>query len=167
MSALVVGYGNVLRSDDGVGCRVAEALADGDLPPGTTVLARHQLTPEIAADVAVADLVVFVDAAVDGVAGDVSTSRVEPAAGSAAWSHHLTPPALLWLAGRLYGHVPAAYAVATGIASVEAGDRLSPLVERTVPRVVEAVLRIVRAGLVDRDGNLSADPPPRTPCPPP
>ena len=51
---LVVGYGNPLRCDDAIGWRAALALADDPRLAGVDVLARHQLTPELAVDVAAA-----------------------------------------------------------------------------------------------------------------
>jgi hydrogenase maturation protease len=59
---LVVGYGNSLRGDDGVGWHAAGRLAADPRLAGARVLARHQLTPELAVDVAQASLVVLVDA---------------------------------------------------------------------------------------------------------
>jgi hydrogenase maturation protease len=45
---LVIGYGNELRSDDGVGPRVARAVAEWRLP-GVEAIAVHQLTLELCA----------------------------------------------------------------------------------------------------------------------
>ena len=59
---LVIGYGNTLRTDDGVGRLAAERLADDPRLDGVRVIGRHQLTPELALDVSQAALVVFVDA---------------------------------------------------------------------------------------------------------
>lgn len=59
---LVIGYGNELRGDDGVGPKVAEAVEAWKLA-GVSVLALRQLTPELAADLAVVRRVIFVDAA--------------------------------------------------------------------------------------------------------
>ena len=44
---LVIGYCNTLRSDDGVGPRVAEAVEALDLP-GVRAIVRGLLTPELA-----------------------------------------------------------------------------------------------------------------------
>ena len=62
---LVIGYGNELRGDDGVGPRVARAVSDWRLP-GVTALAVHQLAPELAEPLSLSDAAVFVDAAVVG-----------------------------------------------------------------------------------------------------
>ena len=77
---LVVGYGNPLRSDDGVGWRAAQLLATDPRLAGARVLARHQLVPELALDVSRAPLVVLVDAAADGDPGSVSLRWVRPCA---------------------------------------------------------------------------------------
>ena len=59
-STLIVGYGNDLRSDDGAGVIVARKVAV--LWPQARVIVVHQLTPELAEDIAMAGKVIFVDA---------------------------------------------------------------------------------------------------------
>jgi Ni,Fe-hydrogenase maturation factor len=68
---LVIGYGNTLRRDDGVGVRVAEAVAADPRFAHVRVLAVHQLTPELALDIGSASLVIFVDADVRGLPGSI------------------------------------------------------------------------------------------------
>jgi hypothetical protein len=63
ITVLVIGYGNTLRGDDGVGYQVAETVAEWQLPQVRSI-AVHQLLPELAADIAEVDLVIFVDAVV-------------------------------------------------------------------------------------------------------
>ncbi len=46
---LVLGYGNELRGDDGLGPLVARTVADANIP-GVRVLTARQLLPEFAAD---------------------------------------------------------------------------------------------------------------------
>lgn len=58
---LLIGYGNTLRSDDGVGPSVVEAIDQRQLL-GVRSLTCHQLGPELAADLATAGRVLFVDA---------------------------------------------------------------------------------------------------------
>ena len=73
---LIVGYGNPLRSDDGIGWHAARLLATDPRLDGARVLARHQLAPELAADVSRASLVVLVDAAAKGDPGSVAVRRI-------------------------------------------------------------------------------------------
>jgi hydrogenase maturation protease len=105
---LIVGYGNPLRSDDGFGWHAARLLAADPRLAGARVLTLHQLTPELAADIASASLVVLVDASVvDAAPGSVAVRSIQPRQDSPlSWSHHLDPAALAGLAHALYDHVP-------------------------------------------------------------
>lgn len=152
MGILVVGYGNALRTDDGFGWHAAQLLADDPRLAGAAVLARHQLTPELALDFSRAALVVLVDASHGPPPGTFTTERVERAGGTGTtWSHHLSPASLVALAHELYGSAPDVYLVSVGAGSLEMGDRLSPLVEAALPRIVDAVAELV-ASRVARPG---------------
>jgi len=141
---LVIGYGNSLRGDDGIGWHVAARLADDVRMRDAVVLRRHQLTPELALDVSAASLVVLVDASEVGEAGSIAVRRLDPPSGAGpAWTHHLEPASLLALARNLYGAAPTAFVVSVGAATLEVGDGLSPALERALPGVVDAVARIV------------------------
>jgi hydrogenase maturation protease len=141
---LVVGYGNVLRADDGVGWAVAGRVAGDKRLRGADVRAVHQLTPDLALDVSRASLVVLVDATTEGEAGSVAVRRLHDAveAGS-TWSHHLEPASVVALARELWGVAPPVFVVSVGAASLDTGDRLSPAVEAALPRAVDAVAAIV------------------------
>jgi hydrogenase maturation protease len=152
--ALVVGYGNPLRSDDGIGWQVAGRLASDPRLAGVEVLQVQQLTPELALDFSRADLVVLVDARSGPAAGTIATERLEAATGteagpgSTAWSHHLGPASLVGLANELYGRSGELVVVSVGVASLEVGERLSPLVAAAVERVVDEVVRLVAGAAV-------------------
>jgi hydrogenase maturation protease len=149
---LVIGYGNVLRSDDGIGWRVAEAIANDERFEGVTVLQRHQLTPELALDVSRADIVVLVDATRERPAG---TFAIEPVVadrpgGAPAWTHQMDPGTIALLAAELYGSAPDVHVVRVGVESLDVGQELSPPVEAAVPTVVEAI-----AGMLARRAVLA------------
>ena len=76
---LVVGYGNPLRGDDGLGWHAAAALAADPRLADTDVITRHQLTPELAEDIATARLAVLIDASLGDTPGCVSIREVAPA----------------------------------------------------------------------------------------
>jgi hydrogenase maturation protease len=148
---LVIGYGNALRTDDGLGRHAAERLADDPRLAGATVIGCHQLTPELALDVSRAALVVFVDASHGLPAGAVTIEPMERTGRSATgWSHHFSPSSLVDLAGELYGRSPDVLLVSVGVESLQLGDRLSPVVEAALPRLVEAVAELVAARSVER-----------------
>src|SRR4051794_39172723 len=74
---LIIGIGNPLRSDDGLGWKVAEQLVQ-DLRPGQVILTVHQLTPELVQWMANANLVVLIDASREGEPGELQTRRLSP-----------------------------------------------------------------------------------------
>jgi hydrogenase maturation protease len=142
---LVIGYGNTLRRDDGVGVRAAELLRAEPRFADVHVLAVHQLTPELAMDIGAASLVIFVDADTAAEPGTVhvrALSTAEPSAGgSGASSHHVGAAELVALARELMGATPDAVAIGIGVADLEMGEGLSPAVEAALPTVVETVAR--------------------------
>jgi hydrogenase maturation protease len=140
---LIVGYGNPLRSDDGIGWHAARLLA-ADRLVGARVLACHQLTPELAEDVSRASLVVLVDAAAEGEPGSISVRRIgSPPPTPIIWSHHLVPETLAGLAVALYGTVPPIVLVSVAAESFAEGDGLSSALRQALPEVVEVVAGIV------------------------
>jgi hydrogenase maturation protease len=136
---LVIGYGNELRRDDGIGPRVAGSLATANYP-NVRVRACSQLVPELAAALADARLALFVDARVDHPQTDVDVRRIA-AAEMSDWSTHTSDPmALLGLTHALYGRAPEAWWVRVPGQDFGFGEGLSPLAERNVG---EAISRIV------------------------
>jgi hydrogenase maturation protease len=142
--ALIVGYGNPLRSDDGIGWHAARLLATDPRLAGARVLACHQLAPELAEDVSQASLVVLLDAAAEGDPGSVTVRQIEPRpATPATWSHHLDPETLAGLADALYGAVPPIVLVSVAAATFAEDDGLSSALQQALPGVVETVAGVV------------------------
>ncbi len=142
-NALIVGYGNPLRGDDGVGQAVAQAFANEAAIDGVEALACHQLTPELAERFAAAARVVLIDAVAGAEAGGVSVVPLQPApAPSSRLGHHVDPRELLRMAQRLYGRSPEAYLVTVGASSLELGEGLSAPVTAALPEVIATVRRL-------------------------
>jgi hydrogenase maturation protease len=140
---LLVGYGNVLRGDDAVGPRVAELLAAEERLAGATIEVHHQLTPELAEDIASARLVVLVDAGNVGDApGDVNVERVFGHR-RALGTHTLDVSVLVGLAEQLYGHTPPVILVSVGAERFDLGADLSPAVASKLVTVVDNVVDVV------------------------
>ena len=146
--SLIVGYGNPLRGDDGVGQAAARALAHEAAIDGAEVVSCHQLMPELAESLATVDLVVFVDAAAGIEPGRVVVRPVQSVAGpSAGLIHHVAPGALLSLSEKLYGRSPEAFLVTVGAGSLALGEGLSEAVAAALPKVIAAVRQLVLARL--------------------
>jgi hydrogenase maturation protease len=125
---LVIGYGNTLRSDDGVGPRVAEAVAALALP-GVCALVCPLLTPELADPISRARVAIFVDAAVDA-PREVQLRKLAPADTSQIMAHAASPATLLALARDVFGHAPEAWWLTIPAENLGIGEELSPLAQR-------------------------------------
>jgi len=139
---LVIGYGNPLRGDDGVGCVIAEELAKRISDPDSKiqVVACHQLNPELAEPIAETRAVIFIDASVELEPGEVRVTTLAPDRFSpAAFAHSMKPSALLATASELFGQAPPAKTVGIGAASFDTGMNLTPQVRRAVSSAITAV----------------------------
>jgi hydrogenase maturation protease len=143
---LVIGYGNALRCDDGLGPRAVAMLQADPRLARVTLLARHQLTPDLVVDIHQADFVILIDATHDAPAGVITSAPLDHVrSGGSAWSHHVDPATLVALAAELYGQVPVVVMVSVGVESVDDGEALSPPVAAAMPRLVDTVVSILTA----------------------
>lgn len=140
---LVIGYGNTLRGDDGVGPRVAEAVQALQLP-GVLTLICQQLSPEHADPISQAERVVFVDAAVDA-PREVQFRELEPGDTTQLMAHAADPRTMLALARDVFGHAPRAWWLTIPAAQMEFGEELSPETQRGMNAAVGRILQLANA----------------------
>jgi hydrogenase maturation protease len=141
---LVIGYGNSLRRDDGIGPWVAARLAERGLP-GVRVVAAHQLTPELAEDLAGCRTAFFVDARA-GAGEPVEVRPVLPATPDSSLTHACDPRTLLALARSVYECNPDAWWVVVGGRDFSLGDGLSPDGVRNARAAVGRVVDLLNQG---------------------
>jgi hydrogenase maturation protease len=139
--ALVIGYGNTLRGDDGIGPAVAGDVAALAIP-GVRVIVVHQLTPELAADLADARLAVFVDATLGG--EPVRSVRIEAAAAGAVMTHAADPRGLLALCTAVYRRSPVAWLVTAAGADFDFRDGLSPIGRENARAALDHIQILIR-----------------------
>jgi hydrogenase maturation protease len=158
---LLIGYGNELRRDDGVGPHVARAAAAWNLP-GLRTLHLPQLAPELAEVVGAYDRVLFVDAAGPGEGLQIRT-LVPSAAGQASLNHTSDPRWLLGLTEALHGRCPSAWLITIPAADMGCGAGLSPTAERGAAEALRQIQLLLRnqAGWCDRRACQGQD----GPCP--
>lgn len=140
---VIVGIGNPLRSDDGVGWRLATELSREVLCDDVHIIATQQLTPEISEIVSRAERVLFIDAACTGEPGTLKCKQIVPGATSNRHSHELSPIGLLKLAQDLYARCPPAYLLTIGAQSFSTGNSLSPRVAAALVPAKAAILRFI------------------------
>jgi hydrogenase maturation protease len=144
---LLIGYGNTLRSDDGVGPCVAQQVEGLNLP-GVRVLTCHSLTPELAEAISEAREVVFIDATVDHSA-QIIVRALTPADSSQVMAHTADPRTLLALARDLFGHVPKAWWLTIPVENMEIGEEMSARAHHGMAQAVTEIKKMqgVRRGL--------------------
>ncbi len=140
---LVIGYGNTLRCDDGVGPRAAEAIEALHLHGVETIVAGL-LTPELADPIARAERVIFVDASVDA-PREVQLRPLAPADSSQIMAHAADPRTMLALARDVFGHAPAGFLLTIPVEEIGIGEDVSEFARRGLEQAVE-ILRIFAAG---------------------
>jgi hydrogenase maturation protease len=143
---LVIGYGNTLRRDDGVGREVAAAASSWGVP-GLKSLEVQQLTPELAEPLSSTELAVFVDARLAAGGETVEVAGVEPAASRPSLAHAGDAAGLLAMAQAIYGRQPRAWLVTVAGTDFSLGTGLSPSARRGVHEALERI-----AGLIERAG---------------
>ena len=137
---LVIGYGNTLRGDDGVGPRVAESVAALVLP-GVRALACAMLTPELADQISQAHTVIFVDAAVDA-PREVQLRKLEPNETLQLMAHAADPRTMLALARDVFGHAPEAWWLTIPVVKLDFCEELSPEAKRGMSDAVGKIIKL-------------------------
>lgn len=140
---LVIGYGNSLRGDDGVGVAAAERLHETLQTRQVRVLTCQQLTPELANEISKTDRVIIIDAAKGEIPGQITISKIKPNNGSAIFTHELQPSTLLACAQELYGKHPPAFLVSVTGYSFDFSDELSDRLKEVMPEVLARVRELI------------------------
>jgi hydrogenase maturation protease len=139
---LVIGYGNTLRSDDGVGVWVADRIAALHLPD-VDVKTCHQLFPELAADILPYETVIMVDASTSGEPITVRQS-IPPPEHLPSSSHNISPEILHHLAHEMYGATVDMRVYTVRGDSFEFGSMLSPSVKEQATKTVALIVALLQ-----------------------
>ena len=132
---LCIAIGNELRGDDGAAHRLLLLIGSRK---GLAWRSVHQLTPELAAELASADRVLFLDA--DPLCAQPCIEPVVPdATRRAPLAHGMTPEEIVALARRLYGFAGAAFLCRVPAVDFEPGQVLSVMAETGVRSAVDTV----------------------------
>jgi hydrogenase maturation protease len=119
---LIIGLGNSLMGDDGVGVRAAESLAghaSADVLIGGTDLLR------CIGEIEGRERVILIDAMESDVAGEITVTDEDPPEGLSSGTHTLSAPAAVRLLRQLMPQVRFTWVLA-GVHLVRIGEGLSP-----------------------------------------
>ncbi len=123
ISICMVGVGNVIRQDDGIGSYVCNAFEKMSIP-GITILHLQQLDVEIIEDFLPYKHILIVDASIDG--NEIELYNLSPEAViPLSTSHHINVAMLDALAQRLYSKKLSLFICAVRGYDFEMGNMLS------------------------------------------
>ncbi|MGK7931426.1 MAG: hydrogenase maturation protease [Microcystaceae cyanobacterium] len=137
---LVIGYGNTLRNDDGIGRYVVEQLSP---QPNVKILSVHQLTPELAAEMAGAKGVIFVDVTITEET-TVMTQPLTPSSSTSSLGHSSHPQSLLTLTQTLYNHLPLAWWILIPGRDFAYGETFSEITQACIPVAIQTIENLIK-----------------------
>jgi hydrogenase maturation protease len=125
----ILALGNPQRQDDGIGPCVAACLRRyGKQWRGVAIESEPMLDPTLLEEVADAEAILFVDAAIDGQKESIRWSHLAPELSHRSFGfHHLSPAAFLGLLGSLYHRHPNAWLVAVRGDSFDLAEKVTPI----------------------------------------
>ncbi|MBN2327804.1 MAG: hydrogenase maturation protease [Candidatus Omnitrophica bacterium] len=145
---LLIGCGNPLRRDDGVGWRAAQWFEENADKRPIHIITCHQLTPDLAEDLSRVRLVIFVDAREGSRPGRLSCDEVRPLPlESTAFTHDLSPSQLLAYAEILYKKSPKAFLVTIEGEDYRFGESFSEKVASQIPAMIRLIENLLDQSL--------------------
>jgi hydrogenase maturation protease len=154
---IIIGYGNIDRSDDGVAYAIINLvrqnlgqniLEEGDtgleeLSGGIDSVFLPQLVPEIMELLKDYEQIIFVDAHAGVELEDLNCSRLSPQYVSSTFTHHMTPEALLAFLKTLYQHEPEAYLVSVRAHEFDFKRTFSPKTQSLLNPASEKIMQLM------------------------
>jgi hydrogenase maturation protease len=140
-ASLILGYGNPLRSDDGVGYKAGCELESELCPAEVSIVAAHQLLPEHGELASRAARVLFLDASHEGVPGEIRCEAIlrDPYFQPGTLTHDLHPSGVLELASRYFHAEPEAWLLTLTGADFELGESFSAAVAAAWPGYLDRI----------------------------
>ena len=130
---IVIGIGNELRGDDGIGPRVVDAISPRF---GLETMTVHQLMPEHADRIRTARRVLFVDASLEDDA--VCLKPIAPCMHRGV-GHSCTPAALIGWTKFAYDEAPEPWLLSIPGTTFEIGGKLNLHTESMIPEAVQRI----------------------------
>lgn len=141
-SILIIGYGNNLRSDDGVGRYLAEIIDQQELPFVKT-LSVHQLTPELVLEITEAQAVIFIDA-IASLTDEITLQSLDPSQDKTRLGHTSNPEQLLSLCKNLYHKCPSAWLLTIPTNNFEFGEMFSDLTQNAISPALVILTQLIK-----------------------
>ncbi len=141
---LIIGYGNTLRSDDGVGQIVVEKIKTWT-SPRVKCISQHQLTPELVEKIAIFPNIIFIDACMnnDDEVRAILLPRFKINNKNEYDGHYCIPEYLLYLTQLIYHKSPKSWLITIPVNNLDLGEKLSELAKKGIPITLKIVKQII------------------------
>ncbi|MFQ3573313.1 MAG: hydrogenase maturation protease [Thermodesulfovibrionales bacterium] len=140
----VIGYGNTLRGDDGIGIVAVREVKGCVEGLNVDTYEYHQLNIEVLPVLADYEKIIFIDCSADIGYGEVFCRQIRPDESlSLGMTHHITPQQILQLLEILYNKSPECYVCEVGGRVFDFGTDVSMQVMDSTPQVVEECIRLI------------------------
>ncbi len=137
---LVIGLGNTLLTDEGVGIHLVKELSNMPLPPGVDLMEGETAGVDLLSDILDSDRVVIIDAAMMGLepgnARTFSSEDLKLSSNFYASLHDMALPEVLKL-GTIISSLPPILIIGIEPKTVEPGVELSQAVESKMPVLID------------------------------
>lgn len=143
MKVLFIGYGNSMRSDDGVGCYIADKLNEL-VPDLVDVIKADQLTIEMSDDIKDYELVIFADANAREDDDCIILTELKPNYKLGATAHVLSPETLLAICNLLYNTCPKAYLLSVKAVNFDFGEKLSEVTMKYAQEAIKQTIDLIK-----------------------
>jgi len=130
--------------DDGLGPVLAETVESWQ-KPSVVAQADYQLNIEHAAEVAEADLVIFIDASTEA-PPPFRFYRLEPADRNAFTTHAMVPETVLEICRKVYGKAPLAFVLAVRGDKFEMSESLSSAAKQNMKEAEKFLSTLLQPG---------------------
>ena len=142
---VIIGYGNELRGDDGVGLLVIDELAKTfSARPDTKLIRRHQLDIADAEEISECRAVIFIDAHVSEERENVELSKLDLVEGATFVVTHISLPEELMSATQaIYDSAPPAYVCAVRGYDFEFGTTVTDIARKLVTQAARDIVELV------------------------
>lgn len=142
---LIIGYGNSLRRDDGLGIiaaqRLMEIFAEED---GVEVVTTMQLTPELADKIKDFTEVVFIDCSVEGEPGEIAMNEISARPDIIPrLEHSISPAYVINLTKKLYNTNPRAVVFSLTGKEFGLGESLSDEVSNQLGNFIKGIRKYI------------------------
>ena len=137
----IVGIGNTLRSDDGIGAYIARAIETMDVP-NVDCLTVHQLQTELVEELIHYDTIILTDAAEQDL--EIDFKPLGDMKNAISSSHHINAEMLYSVADKMFDKKLNIFLCAVKGENFEIGEKISSIAKERAKQAIELIVDFIR-----------------------